>query len=88
MRSYREPRDQLPAFQVHYRFLSPDGGALPEGEVPMSGVADMFLVNPDRASYHRQRIAVGTKGYFMEGPKRVAECEVVALRSLRSEDAI
>lgn len=69
-------------------FVAPDGNVLPEGEVPAAGVADMFLVNSDRAAYHRRRLAVGTKGYFMEGPKKVAECEVVALGSLVNEDAV
>jgi hypothetical protein len=69
-------------------FLAPDGNVLPDGEVPSAGVADMFLVNLERAAYHRKRVAVGTRGYFMEGPKKVAECEVVALGSLGTEDAV
>ena len=60
-------------------FLSPEGEVLPEGEVPMAGVADMFILIADRLPYHRDRIRVGTRGYMVEGPKRVAECEVIAL---------
>src|SRR5690349_5395711 len=63
-------------------FVTPDGKFLPEGEVPMAGLADMFIVMPDRIPFHRERIRVGTKGYFVEGPKRVAECEVIALGSV------
>ena len=64
-------------------FLSPGGSVLPEGDVPMDGLADMFIVDDARVLYHRGRIRVGTRGYFMEGPRRVAECEVVAIWSLR-----
>ncbi len=60
-------------------FVTPEGDVLPEGDVPMAGIADMFVVVPDRLPYHRERLRVGTKGYMVEGPKRVAECEVVAL---------
>ena len=69
-------------------FIATDGTVLPEGEVPTSGVANMFIVNPDRIPYHQQRLSVGTKGYFMEGPKRVAECEVIAIGSLARANAI
>jgi hypothetical protein len=48
----------------------------------MTGIADMFIVAPDRVSIHRKRISLGTKGFFVEGPRRVAECEVIALGSL------
>jgi hypothetical protein len=60
-------------------FVGVDGSALPQGEVPMTGLADMFIVDDARVPYHRERIRIGTRGYFMEGPRRVAECEVVAM---------
>ncbi len=56
---------------------------MPEGPVPYNGLAHMFILNPDmRAQVHRHRIAVGVKGYFVEGPKCVAECEVTKLIGL------
>lgn len=67
-------------------FLSAEGQVLPDGEVPLSGQADMYVVDASRDGYHRSRIQVGTRGYFMEGPHRVAECHVVALGHFR--DAI
>ncbi|KQZ26849.1 hypothetical protein [Duganella sp. Root1480D1] len=63
-------------------FISDDRQALPDGVVPMEGRALMFIVNLDNERLHRERISVGTRGAFVEGPKRVAECTVVALHGL------
>jgi len=66
-------------------FIGSSGAVLPEGEVPLEGRALMFIVNPERQQYHKQRIAVGTRGYFVEGPRKVAECEVTAILGLSTE---
>ena len=63
-------------------FLAADGTVLPEGEVPATGRALMYIVNLDNETYHRERISVGIKGAFTEGPKTVAVCEVVAIHGL------
>lgn len=63
-------------------FIAPDGRVLPEGEVPSTGRAWMFIVNPDKEPYHRARIAVGTQGAFVEGARKVAGCEVLAIHGL------
>jgi len=62
--------------------VGPDGEIFPEGEVPLTGRALMYIVNLDNEPYHRNRISVGTKGYFVEGPHKVASCEVVAMHGL------
>jgi hypothetical protein len=74
--------DPTQQYMIWPEFVSPEGEALPECEVPMAGIADMFLLNPDFASFHRERIEVGTKGYLTEGAKRIAECEVIAIASV------
>jgi hypothetical protein len=63
-------------------FIAPDGQVLPEGVVPSSGRAFMYIVNLDNEPYHRKRIDIGTKGAFVEGTKKVAVCEVVAIHAL------
>lgn len=64
-------------------FIDATGNPLPEGPVPYEGVAHMFILNPDmRDHVHRGRLAVGIKGYFVEGTKRVAECEVTEIIGL------
>ena len=65
-------------------FLAANLEALPEDEqpVPVEGLADMYILNDDLRAEHARRIRVGTKGYFVEGPKKTAFCEVVDLLSL------
>lgn len=63
-------------------FIAPNGQVLPEGIVPLSGRAFMYIVNLDNEAYHRKRIDIGTKGAFVEGAKKVAVCEVVAIHAL------
>jgi hypothetical protein len=70
-------------FMIWPEFLDDAGNPLPEGEVAYQGLAHMFILNRDmREQTHRQRIAVGVRGYFVEGPKRVAEREVTKLIGL------
>jgi hypothetical protein len=66
-------------------FIGPDGQILPEGVTPSSGRALMYIVNLDNEPYHRARINIGTKGAFVEGPRKVAICEVVAIHGLADD---
>ncbi len=43
----------------------------------------MWIVNPDWKAYRREEIRIGTLGYFMEGAKPVASCEVIELIGLK-----
>jgi hypothetical protein len=50
--------------------------------VPLVGTARMWIVAPERRSYHYVGIKPGSVGYFMEGLRKVAECEIVELIGL------
>jgi hypothetical protein len=65
-------------------FLSAEGNVLPNGEVPTTGRALMYIVNLDKVPYRRERISIGIRGCFVEGPKAVAACELVAIHDLAS----
>ena len=52
--------------------------------VPAIGTARMWIIVPERRVYHYDKIIKGRKGYFMEGPTRVAECEVLEILGLLS----
>ena len=69
-------------------FIAPDRRVLPKGEVPGTGRALMYIVNLDNEAYHRTRISVGEKGAFVEGPRSVAVCEVVAIHGLADVPAV
>jgi hypothetical protein len=42
----------------------------------------MWIVIPKMRQFHRDKIKVGLKGFFMEGSRRVAECEVIEILGL------
>jgi len=69
-------------------FISPSGAILPEGEIPIDGKALMFIVTAEGRPFHKQRITIGTRGFFVEGPRKVAECQVVAILGLSDVDAL
>jgi hypothetical protein len=46
------------------------------------GTARMWIVIPKMRQFHRDKIKVGLKGFFMEGSRRVAECEVIEILGL------
>lgn len=51
-----------------------------EGEmVNRIGTARMYIASAGFIDFHKNRIHLGMKGYFMEGPNKVAECEVIEL---------
>jgi hypothetical protein len=52
--------------------------------ISKSGTARMWIINPEMRSRHQKRIKLGIKGYFREGARRVAECEVIEIGSLLS----
>ena len=64
-------------------FISSDGGVLPEGQpVPAEGAADMYVLSAELRLEHKRRIHVGVKGFFVEGAKRTASCEVTEVLGL------
>ena len=70
-------------FMIWPEFEKEDGTLVKEGKVLPEGIARMWIVSEDLRPYHKERIAVGTKGYFLEG-KRTAECEVVEIIDLKN----
>lgn len=71
-------------FMIWPEILRPNGELLTDGYVPMHGLADMFIVFPTSRAFHQQHVKPGLRGYFVEGSRRVAVCEVVAILNLHS----
>jgi len=53
-----------------------------ETPIPEFGKATMWIVSPQFQLLHRQRIKMGTRGFFMEGPHKMAVCEVTRIIGL------
>ena len=50
--------------------------------VPIKGTARMWIVDPKMRPIHYDKIKVGIKGHFREGPVYIAECEVIEILDL------
>ncbi|CAM3140814.1 hypothetical protein PASE110613_17805 [Paenibacillus sediminis] len=53
-------------------------------QVPKSGRARMWVLFEESRPRHRNTLKVGMKGYFMEGPKKVGEAEIIEIIGLNS----
>jgi hypothetical protein len=73
-------------FMIWPEFEDEQGNLIMEDDkpVPSSGTARMWIIIPKMREYHRNKIQVGLKGYFMEGPRKVAGCEVIELLGLNT----
>ena len=71
-------------FMIYPEFLAEDGQPIADGiPIPLVGSASMFILSPEmRASVHQSRVKVGTRGYMMEGSRKIASLEVVQLVGL------
>ncbi len=48
----------------------------------------MWILFPSSRAHHRKTLEVGMKGYFMEGPNKVAEAEIVQIIGLLTNSCI
>ena len=80
-----ENRNEWKMWMIHPEFLDKDGSILLDKTIGVaeSGKANMWILNDAILEMHRERIKIGQKGFFMEGPNKVAECEVVEIVGLK-----
>jgi hypothetical protein len=77
-----DDRKRNGAFMIWPEFLDDDGHPRPEGEVPPEGLAHMYILAPEMRATHQSRISLGTRGFMIEGPTKVAECQVTRILGL------
>lgn len=71
-------------FMIWPEFEDKNGEVISSGFVLEEGTARMWIVSEKFRDYHQKRIKVGTIGYFMEGSRRMAKCEVTEIVDLMS----
>ncbi len=74
---------------IHPEFEDENGDILTDDTTPVNqcGTARMWILfNEMRQQVHKDRIKVGTKGYFMEGSRKVGEVEVTRIVGLHSNE--
>ncbi len=71
-------------FMVHPEFLENEFDVLMNDEilVPETGFALMWILSDSMRKFHQERANIGVRCYFMEGPRRVAEAEIVEILGL------
>lgn len=69
---------------IHPEFEDENGTVIRDvtKPVPMSGTARMWVLFPKSRRRYRETLHVGMTGYFMEGPKKVAETEIIKIIGL------
>ena len=75
---------------IYPEFLDSEGHVLSdEFRVPERGLATMWVIVPEMIEQvHGARIKVGTKGFFMEGARRIAEATVTRIIGLHTNKEI
>ena len=71
-------------YMIHPEFNDESGSPIGENiQVPITGSASMWILIPEmRTSVHKEKIKVGTKGYFMCGSRRLGEVIVTKIVGL------
>ncbi|TMP23085.1 hypothetical protein CWB99_23615, partial [Pseudoalteromonas rubra] len=47
------------------------------GSLPIKGKANMWIVSEEMREYHLNRLEIGTKGYWVKGPYKIANVTVI-----------
>lgn len=78
---YPEDEKLKKLWMIWPEFLNDDGNVILNKSLPVhtSGKAKMWIVNEESVESHKGRITIGSKAFFMEGPNKVAECEVIQI---------
>jgi hypothetical protein len=71
-------------FMIRPEFEDQSGNIILDNTVPVpiTGTALMWIIIDERRTYHRGKIKLGTKGYFREGARTTAVCEVIEILGL------
>src|SRR6188474_3455089 len=72
------------SFMIWPEFEDENGNVLLENDrsVNIEGTARMWIINKERRKYHRDKLQLGTIGYFKEGSGNTAKCEVIEILGL------
>lgn len=77
-------------FIISPEFEDEHGNVILVDDVPVNrcGTARMWVIVGQRRIYHRDKIHIGTKGFFMEGARRVAGCEIIEILVLQTNPTV
>ncbi|MFN8416367.1 MAG: hypothetical protein U0U66_08555 [Cytophagaceae bacterium] len=72
-------------YMIWPEFEDTNGNILLHNEkaVPNAGTARMWVINNEMRPYLYDKIKIGEKGYFREGPIFSADCEIIEILDLK-----
>lgn len=79
-----EGEEENVLYRIHPEFEDEDGELIlfNDRSVPKSGTARMWISFPQSRPIHYNKIFLGLKCYFREGPHFTADCEVIEMLDL------
>lgn len=81
---YEEDRPEIEGIHMIWpEILDKNGDVILDdtpGQVPLSGLANMWIVSEERINYHLSRLQIGTKGFWYRGGK-VANVTVIKINA-------
>ncbi len=84
---YEHPKHEFKGiYMIWPEFENNDGELIKAGHPSKEGIARMWIINSETRQYHQNRIKIGTKGYFMEGSRKTADCEVIEIVDLMKNE--
>ena len=81
---YDHEGGQNQVFMIWPEFEDEKGNIILDTSKPVlkEGIASMWILIPKMRSYHKEKIKIGLKGFFREGSRNTAECEVIEIVDL------
>jgi hypothetical protein len=82
---YAEDKAKDGLWMIWPEFLDLNGKLIVDKSthVDLNGKAMMWIINEQFIELHKTKIKTGQKGFFMEGSRKVAECEVIEVVGLK-----
>ena len=81
---YEEDRPEVEGIHMIWpEILDKNGDVILDdtpGQIPYSGLANMWIVSEERINYHLSRLKIGTKGFWYRGGK-IANVTVVKINA-------
>ncbi len=71
-------------YMIHPEFMDVSGNPIEENtQLPVEGFASMWILVPEmREKVHKEKLHIGTKGYFMSGSRKLGEVTVTKIVGL------
>lgn len=83
---YAEDKVEDGIYMIHPFFENQFGELISrEAYAYEKGIARMHILMPEMKPLHQKRMKIGTKGFFMEGPHKVAEAEIIEIINLHNQ---